>query len=154
MSRLVTRSRFVAALIALLLISSTPAAEGLQPSIPTPLPASTFQPVVVTASPEVPPASTTPTPVTAQAKRPVPVTRISGIASWYASWCNCTAMRQWRGRLVRVVGPAGVVATVRIDDYGPARWTGRIIDLNPATFEAVCKNLSRGTCAVTVTLLK
>ena len=75
-----------------------------------------------------------------------------GEASWYASNCNCTAMRIWRGRAVWVRGPVGEVR-VRINDYGPAKWTGRIIDLNPNSFQAVCGRLSKGVCDVRVTLL-
>lgn len=81
--------------------------------------------------------------------------RLVGRASWYSSWCNCIAMRQWRGRTVLVTGPAGS-SKVRITDYGPSKrlFPERVIDLNPDTFREVCGPLKIGTCKVIVTLLK
>lgn len=83
---------------------------------------------------------------------PTPLT-ISGVASWYESWCNCTAMtdQRWRGKKVTVAGPAGT-RVVRITDAGPVPSLKRVIDLNPDTFIAVCGPLHLGLCTVDVSL--
>lgn len=106
----------------------------------------TFAPITAppTAQPTV---LVTPAPATA------PPTVLTGTASWYASWCNCTAMRGYRGQTVTVTGPLGT-ARVKINDFGPEAWLHRLIDLNRTTFQAVCGSLKLGLCTVTVTVLQ
>jgi Lytic transglycolase len=51
------------------------------------------------------------------------------------------------GTMVTVSGPAGTI-TVPSEDFGPAAWTGRVLDLSPAAFEAVAGSLSAGVVGV------
>jgi len=51
------------------------------------------------------------------------------------------------GTLVTVSGPAGSI-TVPVEDFGPESWTGRVLDLSPAAFEAVAGNLWTGVVPV------
>lgn len=80
---------------------------------------------------------------------------MSGKASWYSFSRNhgmFAAMRGYRGRSVRVSGPRGSVI-VKINDYGPAKWTGRIIDLSAESFKATVGPLSRGVGWVKIEIL-
>lgn len=65
-----------------------------------------------------------------------------GEASWYGggnrNWALTAAMRGYRGRRVKVVNLSnGRTVYVRINDYGPATWTGRVIDLSRAAFSRI-----------------
>lgn len=140
--RVSTRALLAGSFLALAL--AWPSSTGGQPPSPAnpDVPGTAFHIVVPSMQAASPP------PVRVAPTRP-PTEYLRGVASWYSSWCNCTAMRQWRGRRVRVSGPAGSMV-VKINDYGPAKWTHRIIDLNPTTFQAVCGPLTKGTCTVRV----
>ncbi len=88
-----------------------------------------------------------------------------GLASWYvprpsACWdaqgrhslpAGLTAFTAARGlpcgTLVTVSGPAGSI-TVPVFDHGPESWTGRVLDLSPAAFEAVAGSLGVGVANV------
>jgi hypothetical protein len=86
---------------------------------------------------------------------------VTGIASWFASPIGVSAAGPalraaigagWRGTRVRVTGPAGSAVTILSDwcqcYLGTA--SERIVDLNAPVFGAVCGDLSRGVCRVTV----
>lgn len=65
-----------------------------------------------------------------------------GEASWYGGGIReykmCAAMRGFRGKKVRVTNlNNGRKVTVIINDYGPATWTGRKIDLSKAAFARI-----------------
>lgn len=76
---------------------------------------------------------------------------ITGEASYYRSWCNCNAMtdQRWRGKEVVVIGPVGSTTMV-VTDAGPVPSVHRVADLNPTVFQAVCGDLSKGVCTVTI----
>jgi expansin (peptidoglycan-binding protein) len=80
------------------------------------------------------------------------VTKISGVASWYKSRCNCNAMTSqiWRGKSVIIKGPKGKMR-VKITDSGPEARLHRVADLNPYVFTHVCGSLSKGICKVVIT---
>jgi rare lipoprotein A (peptidoglycan hydrolase) len=73
--------------------------------------------------------------------------RASGRASWYR-WRagNCASRTIPRGTVVTVSSNARV-GTCRVGDYGPAAWTGRIIDLDATVFEQLAP-LSKGVIEV------
>jgi hypothetical protein len=60
---------------------------------------------------------------------------ISGTASYYSN--GTTAMRLPRGTTIVVCGAGGCLERV-INDYGPAAYTGRVIDMYKPDFFAVC----------------
>src|SRR4029079_13341221 len=60
---------------------------------------------------------------------------VSGTASFYSN--GTTAMRLPRGTVIVVCGAAGCLERV-INDYGPAAYTGRIIDMYKPDFFAIC----------------
>jgi hypothetical protein len=60
---------------------------------------------------------------------------VSGIASFYSN--GTTAMRLPRGTVVVICGAAGCLERV-INDYGPAAYTGRVIDMYKPDFFAIC----------------
>ncbi|RJQ33544.1 MAG: hypothetical protein C4562_00120 [Actinobacteria bacterium] len=77
-------------------------------------------------------------------------TTMVGEASNYADHsCNygrtiTAAMRGFRGKKVRVTNLSNNKSvTVLINDYGPASWTGRVIDLSQASFARIAP-LSQG----------
>lgn len=81
---------------------------------------------------------------------------LGGLASWYAGARGAcgplvgfyAAHRTLPcGTRLRVTGAAGTAA-VTILDRGPAAWTGKAIDLSPASFRKACGDLSRGVCRV------
>jgi len=64
-------------------------------------------------------------------------TAVSGIASTYGpGYTGLTASRWPRGTVLRICGPAACV-TRTTNDYGPAKATGRLLDLDVPTFETV-----------------
>lgn len=60
---------------------------------------------------------------------------LHGVASFYDN--GTTAMRLPRGTVIRVCGAGGCLERT-VNDYGPAAWTGRIVDLYRPDFFAVC----------------
>jgi hypothetical protein len=77
-------------------------------------------------------------------------TVLSGTASYYSN--GTTAMRLPRGTVVQICGAAACIQRV-ITDYGPAAWTGRIVDLYAPDFVTVCGcGLGAGLTHVTITI--
>lgn len=79
----------------------------------------------------------------------------SGKASWYSFSRNhgmFAAMRGYRGKKVRVTGPKGTII-VTINDYGPQKYTGKIIDLSAEAFKAAIGPLSKGVGSVKIEIL-
>lgn len=65
-----------------------------------------------------------------------------GEASWYGggsrNYALSAAMRGFRGKRVKVVNLSnGKTVNIKVNDYGPATWTGRVIDLSRAAFSRV-----------------
>ncbi len=60
---------------------------------------------------------------------------VSGIASFYSN--GTTAMRLPRGTTIVVCGAGGCLQRV-INDYGPAAYTNRVIDMDKPDFFAIC----------------
>jgi hypothetical protein len=60
---------------------------------------------------------------------------VSGIASFYSN--GTTAMRLPRGTTIVVCGAGGCLERV-INDYGPAAYTNRVIDMFKPDFFAIC----------------
>lgn len=80
----------------------------------------------------------------------------SGKASWYSFSRNhgmFAALRGYRGKSVRVTGPKGTII-VNINDYGPQKWTGKVIDLSAEAFKAAIGPLSKGVGYVNIEILK
>jgi hypothetical protein len=73
--------------------------------------------------------------VTAASGWKPPKYTISGIASFYSN--GTTAMRLPRGTVIVVCGGAGCLERV-VNDYGPAAYTGRVIDMYKPDFFAIC----------------
>lgn len=79
----------------------------------------------------------------------------SGKASWYSFRRNhgmYAAMRGYRGKRVRVTGPKGTIIVV-INDYGPQKYTGKVIDLSAEAFKACIGPLSKGVGYVKLEIL-
>lgn len=150
---------------------------------PVPTPSATAAPVIQEVAPQaresVPAATRTPTtPVGSAGARynePAPIVASSGVASFYGDRpAKCWDARGGHalplapdgrpletytahpslpcGTLVTVSGPAGSV-TVPVEDHGPKSWTGRVLDLSPATFLAVAGSLSIGVVTVRFTVV-
>jgi hypothetical protein len=60
---------------------------------------------------------------------------VGGTASFYDN--GTTAMRLPRGTVIVVCGAAGCLERV-VNDYGPAAYTGRVIDMYKPDFFAIC----------------
>lgn len=89
----------------------------------------------------------------------VPQGAVSGRASWYAlglpapDTLTCASRTYPRGSYLQVTNQRnGRVVVCRVNDYGPAIWTGRIIDLSRGSF-TVIDSLGAGTAPVTVRLV-
>jgi hypothetical protein len=78
-----------------------------------------------------------------------PKSTMDGYASFYDN--GTTAMRDVpRGTTIVICGKAGCIQRV-VNDYGPAKWTGRIIDMYRPDFFTICGCSSgSGTTWVTV----
>jgi hypothetical protein len=78
-----------------------------------------------------------------------PRATMSGAASFYSN--GTTAMRDVpRGTTIVICGAGGCVERI-VSDYGPAKWTGRIIDMDKPDFFAICGCGSwSGTTQVTI----
>lgn len=79
-----------------------------------------------------------------------------GTASWYAiglpqpDALTCASTRFGRGTYLTVTNKRnGRTVTCLVNDYGPASWTGRVIDLSRGSFQVI-ENLGRGTTPVEV----
>lgn len=75
-----------------------------------------------------------------------------GVSSWYAyKACDCAAARFWpKQTRLKVTNLAnGRSKTVRVNDYGPEEWTGRLIDLDSTVFKSISQ-LWRGLINVRV----
>ena len=82
----------------------------------------------------------------------------TGISSWYAfglpepDALTCASRTFPRGTYLRVVDLAnGLDMTCLVNDYGPAIWTGRIIDLSRGSFEQLAP-LGTGTIPVQISV--
>jgi hypothetical protein len=74
-------------------------------------------------------------PVVAASGLKTPRSTISGTASFYSN--GTTAMRLPRGTTIVVCGAGGCLERV-INDYGPAAYTNRVIDMYKPDFFAIC----------------
>lgn len=77
----------------------------------------------------------------------------TGTASWYYYGGTPTAAHRDYPKgtnLLVTNNSTGASIVVVVNDYGPALWTGRIIDLNSVAFSAIAP-LGQGLCEVTVT---
>ena len=78
-----------------------------------------------------------------------------GTASWYhyGSTPTCAHRNYPKGSQLLVTNNStGAQIIVTVNDYGPAAWTGRVIDLNSVAFSAIAP-LGQGLVNVTVTPL-
>lgn len=159
--RLRRRSVALAILLSLTLLalSSSPTREA-QPSVPAAVTESSFMPVEVATpasdtagGPSL--ASATPlasSPVgTASPPNSEPSASWRGTASW-GDFGGHVVTRLPRGTRIEVVGPHGTWHG-RSWGYGPAKWTGRIVDLDVRVFEDICGPRSLGLCKVTLSIL-
>ena len=78
-----------------------------------------------------------------------PSVTLRGEASW-GPFSGHVVTRYPRGTIVRVCGTLGCTGRVRSWGYGPAKYTGRIADLDVHVFERVCGPRSRGVCQITL----
>lgn len=79
-----------------------------------------------------------------------------GIASWYKyKNCDCAASIDYpKGSILKVTNlDNSKFAIVKVNDYGPERWTRRIIDLDKTVFKKISK-LFLGLARVKVDLIK
>lgn len=79
-----------------------------------------------------------------------------GRGSWYAlglpqpDALTCASTTYPRGSYLEVKNLYnGKIVTCRVNDYGPEKWTNRVIDLSRGSFRAV-ENLGRGTIPVEI----
>lgn len=104
-------------------------------------------------SPGYPGAGSTPAPSATQTAADV---TLEGIASWVAPRYgrNYLAMRLPKGTHVTLSGPGGTWEAV-VNDYGPAKRTGRIADIAVGRWEDICGvPRSLGLCRVTAVITK
>lgn len=87
---------------------------------------------------------------------PTPPADQVGTASWYAiglpqpDALTCASTHFGRGTYLNVTNRRnGRNVTCLVNDYGPASWTGRVIDLSRGSFQVI-ESLSRGTTPVEV----
>lgn len=83
-----------------------------------------------------------------------------GEASWYAyKDCDCAASRDYpKGTLLKVTNiyngvNYGKSVIIKVNDYGPELWTGRVIDLDKTAYEKI-GFLGGGVMPVSVELVK
>lgn len=127
--------------------------------------------ILVALSPLIQPVDAAPKPVESLVSSPAPgpspqeSPKASGTASWYVprpSACWDAGGRHsvpwWVtqytahptlpcGTMVDVSGPVGSI-TIPVEDHGPEAWTGRALDLSPASFAAVAGTLATGVIPV------
>ena len=90
---------------------------------------------------------------------PAPAPDQVGSASWYAiglpapDELTCASRRFGRGTYLQVLNKLnGRNVICLVNDYGPAVWTGRVIDLSRGSFR-VLQNLGSGTIPVEVRIV-
>lgn len=130
--------------------SPAPTASPTPDPTATPTPVPTPKPTPKPTPRPTPKPTPRPTPAPTPKPTPVPPVKqtITGLATWYNN--GTTAMRLPRGTVVKICGNGGCV-TRTITDYGPTASSGRIADLMPADFRAVCGcSTSSGVTRVTV----
>lgn len=140
-------------------------AAGRVPASPQAVPDSAFQRVTIASpSTSAPPVESTPSlstptpfprhlavqPVSSPKATTGPSKVITGEASWGYGFYGHVVTRYPRGTRIRVCGPIGCTKVVKSWGYGPAKWTGRIADLDVGVFENICGPRSRGVCEVTL----
>ncbi len=111
-------------------------------------------------APPSPVAASQPTPAVAGSATPGASVRetITGTASWHATGRDgmfaaagpALRVGDWRGSVVTVC--AGRCVTVTLNDFCRCVVDGRerLLDLSDESFKAICGDLSRGLCEVTV----
>jgi len=151
-----------------LTFASCVSALGTQSYTPQPMPQRMFVPVTVPSALPVASAEPVPTPEptvrhsSAPTLSPRPTaTRgtshkavVHGEASWGYGFYGHVVTRYHRGTIIRVCGPIGCTGKVASWGYGPARYTGRIADLDVRVFERVCGPRSIGVCDITLEVWK
>jgi hypothetical protein len=73
-----------------------------------------------------------------------------GEASWGYGFHGNIVTRYPRGTPIRVCGPLACTEWVESWGYGPAKRTGRIVDLDVHVFEDICAPRRMGVCQVTL----
>lgn len=73
---------------------------------------------------------------------------LTGIASW-GYFSGHVVTRLPRGTPITVTGPLGSWSG-KSWGYGPAKWTGRIVDADREVFRLLCGDPSKGLCTVTL----
>lgn len=143
----------------------TPQTSGHQPSSYQPYKGD-LTPFVLTPTPTVTstPASPTPEPTFTPSPAPsasrntskaqAPTRTLRGEASWGYGFKGHIVTRYKRGTIIRVCGPLGCTPKVRSWGYGPAKYTGRIADLDVNVFEDVCGPRSIGVCQIRLEVWK
>jgi hypothetical protein len=154
--------------LGLLLVGCAGATAPPPAPIRTPLP-SEFRPVGIAptaALPSVVPTpsitpkpSSTPQPTKRPAATPKatvgqPTKVIRGEASWGYGFKGNVVTRYPRGTHIRVCGKLGCTGVVHSWGYGPAKYTGRIADLDVNVFEDVCGPRSIGVCQIRLEVWK
>lgn len=144
-------------------------AAGKVPATPRAVPQESFQRVTI-ASPSTAAPSAVPTPSSStlmtfpphRAVQPVsspkattgPSKVITGEASWGYGFHGHVVTRYPRGTIIRVCGRLGCTGRVRSWGYGPAKYTGRIADLDVGVFENVCGPRGMGVCQIRLEVWK
>ena len=76
------------------------------------------------------------------------LTMQTGVASW--GYFGGHVVSRWpRGTVLTVCGNVGC-RTAHSWGYGPAKWTGRLVDLDVTVFRDVCGWEGKGLCRVSV----
>lgn len=79
---------------------------------------------------------------------PTPGHSLTGTASW-GYFSGHVVTRVPRGTPITVIGPLGSWSG-KSWGYGPAKWTGRIVDADREVFRLLCGDPSKGLCTVTL----
>lgn len=148
----------------LMLLSACTSASGRVPTSIAPLPPEAFR-AFPTAS-YAASATPAPTPVLSPEPTPRPTTKpkpqttsgpsvvLRGEASWGYGFKGNVVTRYPRGTHIRVCGPIGCTGLVHSWGYGPAKYTGRIADLDVNVFEDVCGPRGVGVCDIKLEVWK
>ncbi len=123
-------------------------------SVASATPASPSSSVASSPKPaSTPKATPLPTSTTSTTRTSI-VRTLRGEASWGYGFKGHVVTRYPRGTIIRVCGPIGCTGKVKSWGYGPAKYTGRIADLDVHVFEAVCGPRSAGICRITLTVYR
>lgn len=156
-----TWKAMLAALTMAVLISACGTSAAASPRSFATLPPEAFRPVRIvehadsaaSASPSMATPTPSPRPTRTASPRPTatrgPSVTLRGEASW-GPFSGHVVTRYPRGTIVRVCGKLGCTGRVRSWGYGPAKYTGRIADLDVHVFERVCGPRWRGVCQITL----